>query len=300
MQKNIIVLLVILLNGRLLNAQETNYRDTLRVYSIRPLSDIRSGQAEGARLTVHFNLIYNEARHNSKKPVMLEFQALFLTADGSPVRASQGTVYHISREGYAVTGINDMQWSNKKDLFIPYYALELPPGRHSLNVSLSCSVKDTAVTQESRPVPVTGMTQVTIQINKPRTRMFRMYVRELRVNPLNAKGRPWDSGFFSSTDPDLQYRIELRSKEHTDNTHMSSTVQDALSAGWIDFADPVTVSLNDRITLSVYDKDIFFHDPIGEISYSPDDWLRTGSSGQPISFGQVTSCIVVIEEIIRE
>lgn len=277
-------------------SQTSEFRDTIIIQTLKVMPDIRSDNVEGVRLSFRFNLIYNEKMHARKKPAVLGIRAFFFSENGAPVRAISGTAYHKSDDGLAVSGLDEMNWTNQKNLFLPYYALDLPAGRHSLVLRISAWVKDTSVTEDSRPIAVRGMLESAFQINKPQTRTFRLRLRELRVHATNAKGNYWDFGLFSSNEPDLQHRVVLRSKEHADNVHISSTVEDALSAAWPDFSEPLTISRNDKITLCIYDKDLFFHDLIGAISYGLDEWLRIGAQNAPIYFDRVNTCIIEIEE----
>ncbi len=278
-------------------SQSADFRDTLTVQSFRVTPDIRSDQVEGIRLAIKYNLVYDVAGHKAKRPLILGIRADFYHPDGLPIHAASGTSFHVSPEGFAVTVLEDMSWPKQDVLFMPYYALDLPAGENSIRVKLTAFLKDTAVIEDNRNITVRGIQESTVNIRKPNTRSFRMMVRELRVNPRNAKGNHWDFGFLSPNDPDLQSRIVLKSKEHSDDVHISSSVEDALSAAWIDFSNPITISINDKITLVIYDKDLFFHDLIGEVSFTLDEWIKIGNAKQSIKFGFVSSCVIDIEEI---
>ncbi len=293
----IIVILTGLSHALPVSAQSAFFGDTLQIHSIRAFPDLRSGNAEGLRLNLHFSLQYDEKRHQAKKPVLLGIRIIFFQPDGKIVSAVPGTSYHVSDEGVAITGSEDMTWTNTKDLFMPYYAFSLPEGEHILRLKIFSYVKDSAVTEDPRLIFLKGPSETTVKIKKPGTRSFRIMVRELRVSPSNANGRAWDFSLFGSNEPDLMHRVVTKSKEHSDFRHTSSTVQDAFSAGWIDFSEPVIISVRDEITLNISDKDLLFDDVIGEISNTLDKWLEISAQKKPVSFGEVTSCLVELVEI---
>lgn len=278
-------------------AQETIYRDTVHLYSFKTQPDIRSGNVEGMNLNLQYRLVYDKDRHRTAKPLQLGIRVVFFHPDGRVISAVPGATNHASKERIAITGSEDFHWTGSRDLFMPYYALNLPPGTRPVRMKVYAYVKDTAVTEDPRIIFVTGASQTGVTITKPPVRIFRMIVREIRVSPRNAKGRPWDFGILKTNDPDLIYRISMNSKNHSDNRFASTTVDDAVSGSWSVDSGPVTISVADRITLGVYDKDAMFDDLIGRLTHPLDEWVRIGKSGKPVVFGLVTHCLIEAEEM---
>ena len=278
-------------------AQRQSFSDTLVVHSLRAQTDIRSGNAVGLRLKLTFKLKYDHYRHGSEWPELFGIRAAFFKPDGSIVLAVPGSSYHASKEYIANTGSDDYLPISKKTLFLPYYALRLPAGFHRLHVRVYGFLRDTSVFEEPRIIPVTGMSGLTVSIHKPQTRSFRMVVRDLKVKPHNENGRAWDFGLLNTNEPDLMYRIRIKSAEHTDDRDVSTAIDDAFTGEWTLFSGPVIISSDDRITLSVFDQDVMYDDLIGEISHTLDEWKSISVSKQVLSFGLVLHCIVETEEL---
>lgn len=278
-------------------AQRQSFKDTLFVHSLRAQTDIRSGNAVGLRLNLTFKLKYDQIRHGSDWPELFGIRAAFFKPDGSVVLAVPGMSYHASKEYFANTGSDDYLPINKKTLFLPYYVLRLPEGFHRLQVRVYGFLRDTSVFEEPRVIPVIGISRLNLSINKPKTRSFRMVVRDIKVKPHNENGRAWDFGLLNTNEPDLMYRIRIKSAEHTDDRDVSPVIDDALSGRWNLFSGPVVITSDDRISLSVFDQDVMYDDLIGEVTHTLDEWKSISVSKQVLSFGLVLHCIVETEEL---
>ncbi len=101
--------------------------------------------------------------------------------------------------------------------FVPYYVLDLPAGKRkiflkvaAISIKAEYKNKKGELEKESIPVFIRGERWKFFEFEKPETRKFRVCIGILEFLPYDAKGSPWDYGFFSGDKekPDISVGIK--------------------------------------------------------------------------------------------
>ena len=139
-------------------------------------------------------------------------------------------------------------------LFIPYAALKLKEGKHSLSVSADLNGKDgfnNVYRQNTRSAVFT--------FTKPLTKIFECSLDSLVVKPFDNQGQAWDHELFGTDAPDLDFSIKMGDLE-VGNIHKGNNYFISFAAKPRVFR--FLVSVNDEVTIFLTDTDDAFHDPI--------------------------------------
>lgn len=139
-------------------------------------------------------------------------------------------------------------------LFIPYAALKLKEGKHSLSVSADLSGKDgfnNSYRQNTR--------STVFSFTKPLTKIFECSLDSLVVKPFDNQGQAWDHELFGTDAPDLDFSIKMGDLE-VGNIHKGNNYFISFAAKPRVFR--FLVSENDEVTIFLTDTDDAFHDPI--------------------------------------
>ena len=147
---------------------------------------------------------------------------------------------------------------------------------------------------KERHVALKGTTSADFSITKPSTNKVKMLCSGVRISSTD-KSKNWDFGL--SGQPDPVFKIVMSNGIQADYVYESPTVENSLSAAWLDSSPIFIISEGDEITLGIFDNDTLSDDLIGGESHILDDWLEISKTAKVLTFGQVTYCTVKVEKI---
>lgn len=175
-------------------------------------------------------------------------------------------------------------------VFVPFYAMKLAPGRHSLALSFE-GVSDVRACQSGgRPsrLEVRGGRGVVIDVVKPPFRTVQLLVR--RVNVVE---KATDTAFSARrARPDLAWKAFFQIELNKGIVHSSATRDDCYSGTWSQYTDPFPFSEGDRLTLDVIDRDLMSHDLLGHFTFTLEDLVGRAATTPPLADGAVTSLLL--------
>ena len=274
------------------------HTDTVTVVAISVKTDCVSGNIHGAELTVLFKKKFS-MRKGEITFQSYRFSLHVLNENGKAIEAvNVGSQLNVGGRVVIQNSTNDQNilQTGMGKFFIPYYALKLSEGAHTLKIKMQVARFD-SVKGKYDPGKITlrGTAEKLFSIKKPKTRTLKVCCSGVRVKGQNAKGNSWDFG--TSGQPDLIYKVVLESAAHADILYVSAEMQNATAAAWIDYAGPVTVSEGDKITIGIYDNDTMFDDIIGANDFSVDELLSVSTTAKELHFGLVEFCTLKVSEI---
>jgi len=273
-----------------------SWRDTCYITNTRITPDVRSKDILGVTIDFDSFLSY-DTRHTKKEPFNFVIEINILDAAGKQVRAvSTGSAFN--QKGFAgaekTEHIVSVRTKINQHFFVPYYCLDLPPGQVKLQYLIRCSVRDTSFDEKLRTVYADGVTTQKFAISKPPSNKVRLLCTAVRVSPTD-HGKNWDFGLSGLPDP--EFKVILSNAVQPDFLYTSASIENSLSAAWIDYSTPFFISEGDKITLGIYDKDTIIDDLIGMESHTLDEWLEISKSVKELKFDQVLFCTVKIEKM---
>ena len=207
--------------------------------------------------------------------------------DGKPVKSVANTYRFKNEKGNSETEIG-MAWLHSRKFQIPYYALDLPAGSHKLTLVFVGYVQN-PIQNKIYSVPIQGIKEVEITIQKPEVKKFKINIKELQISNFDSKGKYWD---WPQGAPDLEYKIESNLKFGYDTRHSSGVKTNIYSWKNYTISDEIIISENDIITLGVYDSDAFKDDLAGSKSFTLEQLIEISEAKQSISFGTVDKCLI--------
>ena len=151
----------------------------------------------------------------------------------------------------------------QKSIFIPYAALKLSEGTHTITVIAELTGTDGTGAKHHQKVEKAATT-----FNKPATQTATFNIDYIEVNTLNAKGKAWDYSIFRTDAPDVGVILNLANtivwKNHVNDTYMFAVGPKSQNIIF-------TISKGDIITLDVNDIDVMFHDYVANLTFSTKD-----------------------------
>ena len=156
--------------------------------------------------------------------------------------------------------ITPTKYSKTISKFIPYAALNLVQGEHTINVLTELTGKDATEKDINQKLEKKDIT-----FTKPLTKKFFLDIDYIEVNTLTSGGNAWDYAIFKTDAPDVGVDVKLGGVSlfatNVNDTYMFSVGPKSRN---IQF----DISENDNITILVQDIDVFFHDFIAKWNLS--------------------------------
>jgi len=226
---------------------------------------------EGAKgLLVNFTYCFASKDPKQFDPWQSGFYAfLSIVKDGRPVslreeynavvvKQKTGKKYTDSLQNAFVEQIIPEMLTGKRDsvytkgLFIPYAALELLPGKHSISLRFGFDGDDGYGKRCSEFFLAGNM-----DIDIPEPKKLSITVNRMEVNILNNKGQAWDYSFFGADAPDLYLLISLGGIRMA----VSRTVKNSyvFPGG---FTRQISICEGDEVVLEMVDRDVSVDDVI--------------------------------------
>ncbi len=170
-------------------------------------------------------------------------------------------------------------------LFVPFYAIKLPAGRHRLTIDFSAVSDTRSCTSGRRPqkLKVIGGEDVHIEFVKPPHKMVQIVVRRVEVVEKATDGL----GATRRGRPDLAWKAFFQLGLHKGKVHSSKTRDDSYVGTWTRKSDPFPFSEGDKLTLSIIDRDVLSHDLLGSYTFTPDELIEAPRSARPLKNGAV-------------
>ena len=166
--------------------------------------------------------------------------------------------------------------------FVPYAALQLDSGKHTIDVTTIFSGKD-----GNDIAYKTTLKKPQVQILKPKVKIFTMDIDYIEVNDFNRSGQAWDYAFFKTDAPDVGVNILIGGtsvyKAHVNDTHMFAVGPNSKN---IIFA----ISENDKVKILIQNIDIMFNDDIANWDFYTNDKKTNTVYTYNKSKGNIKSC----------
>jgi hypothetical protein len=272
------------------------WHDTCFVINTHLTPDIVNKNITGVTIDFDYTLSYDK-KHKQNKPSELLIDLHIQDAAGKKLEAlSPHSIF--CRNGFA--GAEKSEFGREPGektsmhFFIPYYCLNLKPGEVQLQCSISIGIRDTSILEKERPVLVSGTATLPFGIHKPETVKVRLLYTGVRVTAKD-HGKNWDFGLSGLPDP--VFKVILANDAQPDFLYVSPEVQNSLSAAWIDPSPVFLISVGDKITLGIYDKDTLIDDFIGNETHTLEEWLDISKDKKELAFDQVLYCTVKAEQV---
>ncbi len=294
--KNLIFLLASVFLFLPLSHRASVYRDTCSITNTKIATDIKSKDILGVQIDFDYFLQY-DVKHKKQEPLNFIIEIDILDHLGKQLHAV-GSESSFNRKGFAGAEKTErmvaVRTKTAQHFFVPYYCFDLPPGQTPLQVSIRVTLRDSAFDEKPRIISTNGTTSQSFTISKPPTCKVRMLCSGVRVSETD-HGKNWDFGLSGLPDP--MFKIILDNDIQPDFIYNSSSVENSLSAAWIDFSVPFLISEGDKITMGIYDKDTLIDDLIGKESHTLDEWLDISKASKELVFDQVKHCTVKVEKV---
>lgn len=171
-------------------------------------------------------------------------------------------------------------------LFIPFWAMKLPPGAHDLTIELSARMKTgvSSRTSSETPLETRGKNVIQTRIQKPPTKSLQVLVSEVVASPFAA-----DASFLRprKARPDLFWRL-LFDKV---SVYSSPVCTDCRRATWKRHSPVVHLSEGDLVTISVLDRDVAKNDSLGSFVFTLETLQNIAGSKTPLALHHVDSMV---------
>lgn len=275
-------------------AQDENrvFNDTLEILSIGIKTESESNGIQGMTVNLQYSILPDTGR--TEMPSRIHATIDVLDAQNRGVQALTSVYRSKLNQLQQIVKLSNSRY--EASVFFPYYTIQLPEGRHNLNVKISeISIRDTTAEDNRRVIPCKGVCKQGFTVKKPPTEKFRVVIRGIRVAKKDFKGREWDFG--TSTLPDIQCRIELATKDKTDVMYYTPAMKNSFSAAWLDFSPEIIITKGDVITISVYDSDTIFDDFIGKSTFTLQELLAASKNNSELAFGKITYFILDAKKV---
>jgi hypothetical protein len=272
------------------------WHDTCNISNTIITPDVKSKGIMGVKIEFDSFLNY-DSKHTNSTPNTIIVNVVILNDAGKPLTAIEEPT-SFSHNGALMATKSTIIVSVKKKVpnsfFIPYYCINLPIGKAKLKYKISISVKDTSMMETERHIVLKGTSLGDFSITKPPTNKVKMLCSGVRISATD-NGKSWDFGL--SGQPDPVFKVVMNNGILPDYIYESPTVENSLSAAWIDSSPIFIISEGDQITLGIYDNDTLSDDSIGSISHTLQEWLEISKTAKELAFAQVTFCTVKVEKI---
>lgn len=275
-----------------INSFAISGKDTINIKSLNLFPDKFSNNIYGAEIEINAVLKYYNEVKQSTSPSSIIFRITIFDENQKAILATESTTFKKADNQIAISQ-EFLNEHSRFNVFIPYYCLKLEQGQHKLSLSIKAFVRDTSIIDKPREIVCTGFTKKNITINKPPTKTFKLLVQGVKITNIDSKGSSWD---WTGGMADIFYTLSLNSKNNSDLIFNSSIVKNTQTAAWMDYSNNITISENDKITISIYDEDTMFHDKIGHKSFTYDELLTISDSENELSFDQVTFMILKMKK----
>ncbi len=151
---------------------------------------------------------------------------------------------------YAFTNseVTSTEKSGAQQMFIPYSALGMQQGNHTIAIKAIIRGKDgTGKTYEEQEV------QRGITFTKPKTRTFHLTIGHIEVTPLDGSGKSWDNSMFGKEAPDVGVTVLVANTaiwhNEVNDTYMFAVGPYSQNIAFL-------ISEDDTVTLLVEDMDV--------------------------------------------
>ena len=234
------------------------------ISAITVQNDIISEGVKGMNVTIKYNFLsIEELNHNDS--ILKNSDFFFATKcfeNNKVIEADLGfTKFSSNNEFYFKLNLlkQDVQASTidkSIDFFIPYAALKLKEGKHTL------SLKTEVVKIENvKTSTIQKFEKANLEIIKPAIQIVTFDIDYIELNTLNTKGNSWDVGIFKPDAPDINVAIKLSSAIIW---HQYQNDSYTYSLGSKSHNLTFAICKGDIITVYIQDLDIIFHDFVAQ------------------------------------
>lgn len=164
--------------------------------------------------------------------------------------------------------------------FIPYSALLLPEGKHSLTPRIVVEKRGASGDWSAVPLRFLHGEPPVVTVDEPRCPWLRFGVQRVVVAE-----RDYDGG--QSTRPDLRWQVASEKL-----IHASSEQSDTFTGRWSERTPWFRACSGDRIAIDVEDVDSAFHDDIGGRTIELSELVRIAGAREVLSFGSVKELVL--------
>lgn len=264
--KKILSILFITLGLNFTTFANSNFKIISTVVNVE--TDYTSDGVRGINITYRYNFLpLEEENHNDTILSKASFSiSAILYENNKAIEPALGYQSTANANGDAAFGFdflsNEMQASKfdkKKSLFIPYAALNLSQGNHTISIKTLFSGTDgTGIKHEQK------LLNENVNFTKPKTNTFTLNIDYIESTEKNAKGNVWDIAFFRTDAPDVGVNVLVGKisvwKKNVNDTYMFAVGPNSKNITF-------TISENDRVELLIQDIDLIFHDFIGQLNF---------------------------------
>lgn len=180
-------------------------------------------------------------------------------------------------------------------LFVPFYAIKLPEGRHRLTLDFAGVTKTQSCTSGRRPqkLEVIGGEDAHVEFVKPPHKMVKLAVKRVEVVEKATDGL----GATRRGRPDLAWKAFFQLGLHKGKVHSSKTRDDSYVGTWERRSGPFPFSEGDKLTVTIIDRDVLSHDLMGSFNFTLDELIGATRSAEPLSGGAVERLVLGNVEI---
>lgn len=261
------------------------------ISSINVQNDYNSEGVIGMNITIKYNfLALEEWNHDDSILKNADFSfATKIIENNKPVEADQGFTKFTSNNAefyYKMSLLRqDVQASvidKTIDFFIPYAALKLTEGKHTLTLKT-----DVLKFEDLKTTSLQKFEKNNVDINKPPVQVVTFDIDYIELNTLNTKGNSWDVGIFKPDAPDIDVSINLSSATLW---HQYQNDSYTYSLGSKSHNLTFAISKGDIITLYIQDLDIIFHDYVAKWQFDMANKVKDQIYVFDTAKGNIKSC----------
>lgn len=240
-------------------------------------------------IEIRFELVYK-----SKKALIKDSEmALQLVENNHPVGShALGETYRDPSNHLRV--VTDLPRGKEAvisvhSLFIPYYAISLPPGEHTLTVQ---PVVKKALQDQTRQIALSYEGQSTVVLEQPELVKVQIKVTNVEAESSNLDGKSWDENLGIGKDeaklPDLKWRLLFETTTDKDEAFTSVEVENSLKAAWSEPSPVFYMAPEDKVAFEVLDADgIGQENRIGKRFFTLTELQETTDTALALSFDRV-------------
>ncbi|MCB0507469.1 MAG: hypothetical protein KDD21_04120 [Bacteroidetes bacterium] len=263
MKQNILVVLFFCIPFRIF-ATEFNV-----ISSIGVQTDYLLEGTKGIQISYQYN--FSDFSNKSNNDTILKDCSFtirtMLYVDSEPIKIAEG-YQAVGNESNEITynlklssvDIEPLGSNQTVTQFIPYAALQLPKGKHTIKIKSELSGKDALGVFHQQKEEKDN-----IIFEKPETYLFTLNIDYIEVNELNTAGQAWDFAIFNTSAPDVTVNVEVGNtsvfKANVNDTYMFSVGPKSRNIQFV-------ISKNDKVVFRIYDADIMFNDFIAKWIFS--------------------------------
>ena len=208
----------------------------------------------------------------------------FATADGRPLRTTVESPALRDRQGHLRLEASSSTEGGAmlSDLFVPFYAIDLPAGAHQIVPTFEAERTDGLRGRVDHPLRIDDALPP-FTIVKPPTREINVLVTRVEVAP-----GQYDAALFRlyKARPDLYWRVRFGSRPGS-VVHASRIHNDTYNTEWNRATSTITWSEGDQISIDVLDADVTLDDLLASFTFTYEQLLMAYERGRPLSRGAV-------------